>query len=202
MVTVVSSTGSTETGSSAATSDFTDDFDYPSDELSENGWTVDSPGIEPDDSYLTTASEQTYQWISRPIDGTGRYFIDGARNQANRDLRIVLTPSEPSGNVYDGYQIFLQGVGISNRDANTVPGEVFFARRDGQVDDILLHDGFQHGGDYHNYELRRESDGTMELRIDGELFGSISDDAISEIGYIGIRFDNTGQRLDKVQHQS
>ena len=165
---------------------FQDDFEYQGDSLSENGWEPQNSSIQASNSYLTTSSNETEQFIYRQVSGFSEIELTGVQNNERiKGFRIFLSESRDLKN----------GIGMNvEQDRNTQNFDYGSVKIDGE--DV----GFSHQGELHNYRIVKNSNGTVELYINGSQFTQISNVDEVDFSYLAIRFDGSNQRIDSISY--
>ena len=168
-------------------STFTDTFDYPGADLTQNGWTIVNGDFTTDSSRLTPDSGPLQNDISRSQPrATGVFELNGVQNSARfYGLRIAFISQTRS------FRGSSNPVGYTIQFRQERRGEVFFNIRGGPKDGQRLMTLDQnHGGDPHDVRIERDPD-TYEFTVyyDGERVGSVVDDTFTESSYMALRFD-------------
>lgn len=181
----------------SANAGFNDDFEYPTAELADNGWTIANGTFETSDSYLLgdAGTDPNRVRIYRDQStAAGTFEINGIQNEAMfYGLRIdFISDAETIEDNAAGYRIQFK---------QTELGDVVFKRidNDGTSNEYIIDD--DHGGSIHDVRIERDPETyTFTVFYDGEERLTVEDETYTESTYWTMAYggDLDSQRIDAV----
>lgn len=168
-----------------------DHFDYPTAELSDNGWTTHSGTWETASSDLVKrGGEDDRQSHEQPF-AYGWFRMHGWQNtESFYGQYFGFIRAKPTGG--DGYNLFI----VQERHSDVRLVRIY----DGFT--TLIDIGVNHGGNVHSTDIYRDpTTSEFEIYYDGTLAGTVTDDLVTTSNYWMNQFDNRSdyqQRVDRV----
>jgi fibro-slime domain-containing protein len=169
-------------------------FDFPTDELDDNGWTASKGSFKTSNSKLGAEGTRQENIYHEQPRATGTFEMRGVQNTAYfyGQRSAFISDSTTWGET--------RGYGVVWRQ--TRHGEVNFVRLDGQDGgEVLLQLTGDHSGELNDVRIERDPDTyEFECYYDGEFVGSVTDDTYTDSKYWVQRHDDnfSDQTIDGV----
>lgn len=183
-------------------SSFNDDFDYPSYELDDYGWTAVRGGEE-----LVTQS--SYLTIRERVDGgvivthpqpsaTGTFRFEGVKNREMfYGLRIGFVSDGDSYNSTAYSLVFQQS---RDRSSNGDRNNILLTKVGAETSTPLVTLVDNHDGEPYDIEIERPSvDSGFTITVNGEQKGPIEDGSLTSSTRFYIKFDGPEQYVDSIE---
>lgn len=158
---------------------FSEDFDYQSSELTEQGWDVNGDFSISDSQVSGANSNVNYMIHELPSSFLGDWTFEDVKNSVpGKGLKIRFASDPASGDLPDnvtGYTFAIQqlpdGIGRDYEGSN-----VALWRQGTENSQGLFDPQYDHNGETHDYRIEND-DGDFRLYIDGELIGEKTDNS-------------------------